>query len=370
LKNNNIYKPPTLHLVIKFLEVTELNDKDQFLELGTEWTEVLKSSRDDNVFYTWEWLSTWWENFHKGELLILLARSKERIFGIAPLMCVKQRLMHTFNLKTLQFIGTGISDYSNFIVRKEEEAQCLATMIEYLNKCSERWDFLNLSEIPSEYINVIRKAFSHELRSRISSTCKYILIPQSMKLIENNLAGTVRRSLRRTLRRLEEEHRVEFNIISDLDSAKDGLKTFTELHQKQWNSKKSTEEHTLPNKGFLNDIVNIFATKGWLNLSFLSADSIAISSCLGFEYGNKLYGYITSFDPEYGRFGPGQLHIKFLIEYCIRNGLRELDLLRGREPYKTKWNPHVRKNVELRGFKRRFFHTVYEWISSARYARP
>jgi CelD/BcsL family acetyltransferase involved in cellulose biosynthesis len=355
--------------VIKFLEVTELNDKDQFLELGREWTEVLKSSRDDNVFYAWEWLSTWWENFHEGELLILLVRSKKRIFGIAPLMCVKQRLMRTFNLKMLQFLGTGISDYSNFIVRKEEEVQCLATMIEYLNKCSKRWSFLNLREIPleSEYVHVIRKAFSHELTSRISSTCKYIPIPRSMKLLENNLAGTARRSLRRTLRRLEEEHKIEFHIISDLDSAKDGLKTFTKLHEKQWSSKKSTGEHALPNKDFLNDIVKIFASKGWLNLSFLNADGIAISSCLGFEYGNKLYGYITSFDPEYGRFGPGQLHIKFLIEYCIRNGLRELDLLRGQEPYKSKWNPCVRKNVELTGFKKRFFNTIYEWISEVGY---
>ena len=346
---------------MKILEVAELSGKGQFLELGTEWTEVLKSSSDDNVFYTWEWLSTWWKNFHEGELLILLIRKKGRIFGIAPLMCCKRKLLRTFNLRRLQFIGTGISDYSNFIIRDKEETQCLATIFEYLNRCSERWDYLHLREIPLDlgHTHLVRKIFSREFKFRISSICKYVLIPSSMRIQEDSLRGSIRRSIRRTLKRLSEEHRVDFNIVSDLDSVKDGLIAFEKLHQKQWNSeKKSTEKHTLPKRSFLNDIVNVFAARGWLNLSFLNADDMQISSCLGFEYGNKLYGYLTSFDPEYGRFGPGQLHIRFLIEYCLRRGLRELDLLRGQEQYKNKWNPRVRKNIEVKGFKRGLFHNM------------
>jgi len=348
-----------LFRVMEISQVTELNDEDQFLELSTEWTEVLKSSGDDNLFYTWEWLSTWWKNFHEGELLILLIKRKERIVGIAPLMCSEHRLFRTFNLKKLQFVGAGISDYSNFIIKNKEEEQCLAAIFEYLSKCSGKWDYISLREIPldSGYISLVREIFPSEFKFRISSVCKYILIPHSMRIQENSLRGSVRRSLRRTLKRLNEEHRVDFTILSDPDSARDGLRTFEKLYQKQWDSKKPAEKHTLPKRSFLDDIVSVFAERGWLNLSFINADDARISSCLGFEYGNRLYGYLTSFDPDYGRFGPGQLHIRFLIEYCLRRGLRELDLLRGQEQYKNKWNPCMRKNVELKGFKKGLFHT-------------
>jgi CelD/BcsL family acetyltransferase involved in cellulose biosynthesis len=50
-----------------------------------------------------------------------------------------------------------------------------------------------------------------------------------------------------------------------------------------------------------------------------------------------MYYYIGGFDPDYSRFGPGNLIISESIEFARKAGLHAFDFLRGREPYKYKW---------------------------------
>ena len=52
-----------------------------------------------------------------------------------------------------------------------------------------------------------------------------------------------------------------------------------------------------------------------------------------------------------------------VVEECIQKGLREYDLLRGGEPYKSDWNTKNRKNLEVRFIRKGLFARIYGWAS-------
>jgi hypothetical protein len=53
----------------------------------------------------------------------------------------------------------------------------------------------------------------------------------------------------------------------------------------------------------------------------------------------------------------------YLIKHFIDKCIKEYDFMRGNEPYKTRWNTTIRKNLEVRAIKRRIIPLVYDWLT-------
>lgn len=177
------------------------------------------------------------------------------------------------------------------------------------------------------------------------------------------LGKTVRQNLRRYSRKLEREYRVEFKNFDEIGSVKEAMETFFQLHQKRWESKGELGAFSKPLlRDFHIDIAKCFAEKGWLRLHFLTANDKPISTHCGFEYNQKVYYYLGGWDPEYARYMAGSLFMMHDIENCIQKGLKEYDLLRGTEPYKTRWTTKARKNIEVRFVRKGLFPRIYSWL--------
>jgi CelD/BcsL family acetyltransferase involved in cellulose biosynthesis len=115
------------------------------------------------------------------------------------------------------------------------------------------------------------------------------------------------------------------------------------------------------------DVANAFAEKGWLALFFLTFNDEPVSSIYCYEYNEKLYAYLSGFDPEYALYRPGHLAIKNLVRYGAEKGLKEFDFLRGNEKYKTIWgSSKIRRNLEFRIPKRSFRAKLYNWTVNSR----
>src|SRR5947209_11377341 len=85
------------------------------------WQALLKTGNTDVVFLTWPWLCAWSETyFGKGERLLVAAEREGEIFAIAPLISIEGNVM---------FLGSGESDYLDFIGDPEEPA-VVAAMLE------------------------------------------------------------------------------------------------------------------------------------------------------------------------------------------------------------------------------------------------
>jgi len=337
------------------MRIKEINNYEDFLTLKQRWKKILQKC-DHSIFSTWEWISIWWKHLGKNKRpIILLTEDNDGVLGIAPFMYSVQK-MFGLRIGKIEFIGTPNSDYNDFILTEKVE-KCIKQMFDYIsNNLSEKWDYIELMEIPETtkslmYLNKISENVM--VQKDICSECPYIPLPKSFDILFDGLKAKTRSSLRRAMRRLQENYLVEVQDYSKTEKYKDGMEILFNLHQKRWKSKDQPgifDEQKV--RVFHLDISRSFSEKGWLSLFSLLVDGEPVSSYYGFKYKHKLYAYLSGMDPEYQKFSVGNLLILDVMRNCIKEGLIEFDFLRGEEKYKYRWNSLSRRNYKVIFIKR------------------
>ena len=349
----------------RILKVTEFNE---FQTLKDRWNDSLSKSLDNNVFSTWEWLSTWWKHFgEEKRLIILLIEDKNKILAIAPFAYSKYSFLGFGNLKKISFAGSDETDYTSFILR-EKKIKFLELFFDYLNNHID-WDYLELKDISetSASAHLLRriptqKQYKH-WDERVCNLCPYVPLPSSMDVLIKGLGQSKRRNLRRYLRKLKENYHVELKKYNEVGSVKEAMETFIRLHQKRWESEGKPGGFKNPSfRSFHIDVAKCFDEKGWLGLYFLTANDEPIAAEYNFEHNQKSYNYLPGWDVEYSQYRVSDLTKMHIIENCIQKGLKEYDMMRGDEPYKSEWTTLARKNLEVRFVQKGVFPRIYNWL--------
>jgi CelD/BcsL family acetyltransferase involved in cellulose biosynthesis len=149
-----------------------------------------------------------------------------------------------------------------------------------------------------------------------------------------------------------------------LDALDEAMETFFNLHQIRWQSQKRDGVFVVQRfRDFHLDVAKSFAERGWLNLCFLTLNDEPVSAIYAFKYRNKMFNYLTGFNPKYSEYHVGHILFLYSIKNSIENGLREFDFMRGDETYKQQWNTLIRNNLEVRAIKKRIVPIVYDFIT-------
>ena len=92
-----------------------------FRSCRQQWDELLKSSRVNNIFLTWDWQFSWAECFlaENRTLLILMIYKGNKLVGIAPLYIARIR-QYWRTVRQICFLGfpEAGSDYLDVILPK------------------------------------------------------------------------------------------------------------------------------------------------------------------------------------------------------------------------------------------------------------
>jgi CelD/BcsL family acetyltransferase involved in cellulose biosynthesis len=320
----------------------EINDYSDFISLEERWNEVLQRC-NHTIFSTWEWLSTWWKHFgNNKKLVLLLAEENDKIIGIAPLM-YSVHAMFGLRRGKIEFIGTPHSDYNNFIITGKNE-ECMKLFIDYLYNFPEKWDCIDLIDIPenAECLPFLTK-ISKNLK--LIHKCPYSPLPESYETFLKSLSSNKRKYIKNGIRRLEKTFQVELVDYSRAQSCAEGMHYLFELHQKRWKSVGFSGAFSDPKgRNFNLDIAKSFSQKNWLSLYILKLSGKPAAADYGFKYQSKYYAYLPGFDPKYSRYSVGNMLRAYMINKFIQEGLTEFDFMRGAEAYKDRWNAIARWN--------------------------
>jgi len=352
-----------------------VEDIDCFESLRDCWDVILERNtlENNNVFLTWEWVSTWWKYFGKGrKLLILVVKDNEEILAIAPLMLSAYKLLRFGNIRRIEFLGTPHSDYHNFIIIKKEK-ECLEKLLNYLTENIKDWNWMELKEIPgsASTISLLHalssgSSFDLTITERACNLCPYIPIPKSFDILMRSLTKNMRQNLNKYLRRASKKYKIEFKKYDEIElSVNEAMEIFIRLHKKRWKAKGlpgAFEDKRF--RDFHMEIAQIFDKKGWLGLYFLLLNGEPVSAQYTFEYNRKMYYYLAGFDPNFSNFSVGNLTIMFLLKECIKKGFKEYDMMRGDEAYKTMWTHKYRRNYEIRISRKDFYSRFFNWATS------
>ena len=155
------------------LEIEEIRSLDRLVRTSEDWTEVLSTSGEDQLFLSLAWLKPWWECFgDRRELLVLRVIEDGRAVGFAPFMVTARgRIAHW---RKLEFIGSGPSDRCG-IIAAEGRPDVHRAIWDHL-KARDDWDVIELRDMASGSptdVN-IRSLFPHA--EYVSSASPHIVL--------------------------------------------------------------------------------------------------------------------------------------------------------------------------------------------------
>ena len=348
----------------------ELEDIGDLEALHEHWNTLLAST-DNAVFSTWEWAMCWWKHFGEGRRLrVLVAENGGRVLAIAPLMLSNYRYMRFGKLRKIEFLGSPQSDYNNLIV-SENQSECIRLFVKHIEGLHD-WDHLELRDVLEDSTSAkvlcdYSVTSPWRLEKRVLTLAPYIKLPPTFEELLSRLGRDSHHSMLRKERRLRERYQIDLKTYKDFSSVQEAMDVMFELHEKRRRNIGDTPSaFAAPrSRAFNSEIAAIFAAKGWLNLSFLTANEEAVAATYCFDYRGKTYGYQGGFDPRFSRYAVATLLHLRNIEGSIRRGLREYDFSKGAESYKFSWPVHVRRSLVI-GLARRKLIAKALWVTEKR----
>ena len=165
---------------------------------------------------------------------------------------------------------------------------------------------------------------------------------------EQRLSRNRRKSVRRSLRRLEETGTVSLHVedgSSGLDSL---LEEAFRLEASGWKGRRGTAISSRPEtRRFYTDIARWAAEKGWLRLALLRLDGTPMAFDLSLERGSVRYSLKAGFDAEFARFGPGAVLLHQLLREAHSAGIERFELLGPEDEFKLDWADNTSERAWL-----------------------
>lgn len=354
------------------LSVTEINTFNDLLELRRDWNKILAKSRDNNIYLTWEYTSTFWKHFGKGKKLrILCLADKTGIIAIAPLRQSRYSYAGLLSYNVIEPLAyRGLNpegaDYTGLLIA-EREIECLKKFFNYLVK-DNSWDFvylLDFSEISTLMSSLPKmpQKIQQKLAIEKGALCPYTPLPNSIDEFFKQLSPKFRKNLRRSMKKLQDNFgKVELKKYDEIGSVEESMSIFFKLHQKRCNSKQLPGVFATPEVcNFYVEVAKLFAEKGWLALYFLTLNDEPIAAQYSFKYANKLYYALGGFDPQYSDYSIGNLLCLKMLQKSIEENLTEFDFLKGDEKYKFNWTAKYRTNMGIKFANQKLSSRFYDW---------
>jgi CelD/BcsL family acetyltransferase involved in cellulose biosynthesis len=327
---------------------------DDFSALENEWKALSQNSNSDNVFLTWEWISTWWECFSTGrQLCILTARriNDGKLLGLAPLNIQRRVYKNIIPYRELSFMENqeAAPDHLDIISGADSEEEVAKAFVNYIFENRSMWDVIKLDNAASGSL-FLRLMLEKKAASAMISyqPCPYIQLTETWENYLSGLSKNARHNILRYGNRLSKEYpdQVKYWRVEKKDDLLRMTDIFFSLHldRKSEQQQDSTFNDQRLLK-FIQKIVHKFHENGWLHFYILTVKQEPIAAILCFCYKAIFSCYQQGHHPSWAVFGPGRQIIAYTIKQAILNGALECDFLRGDESYKYVWTKKTHNDI-------------------------
>jgi len=337
------------------VRVGQINSEAELFALKDEWNPLLRASRSDTLFLTWEWISTWWQIYGGRSLLyVLVARSSDgRLIGLAPLQRVRRWQFGVWPVRVLQFIGDGgdvTPEYLDFVIERGAERPVGRAFIDYI--CADPTiQVIDLRPFSSHSPNfslteLALCAHPGRLRSSQDSICTTLDLPDSLEEFLAGRSRNYRKKIGEYERRCERDLRIRLRVSTTAEELERDMTALISLHQKRWR-RQSRAFQSVEYVEFHWRMSRLALDRGWMRLFSLETHSTPVALLYCFAYGGRYYFYQAGRDPSFSKHRVGLVLMHKVIQEAIKEGASVFDFLRGNEDYKYRWATRDLRNTRL-----------------------
>jgi CelD/BcsL family acetyltransferase involved in cellulose biosynthesis len=324
---------------------------ESFERLESDWSSLLARARTRNVFITWPFLATWWQQLGRDrQLRLFVVRDQDRVVAIVPL-CITLQNRRFGHARVLTNVGYGDvvnPDFLDALIEPGYEPAVARLVWSSLSR-DDSWDYAEFGDLDAEgsLIRIVRAwetIAGLEVRIEPKAVCPYIPLQHANYdafLAKRN--SHFRQQLRRYRRVIERELSVIWQQVGVDLPIDAGIAALTRLHQERM---EATERGGNFKKAdylaFHRELAARTAKSGDLFFWVLFSGDEAIATHYGFLHAGVYYGYQMGFTHKYAKYSPGHYMTGVVIEKLLALGARELNLLRGTDAWKFRWTDATR----------------------------
>jgi CelD/BcsL family acetyltransferase involved in cellulose biosynthesis len=275
-----------------------------------------------------EWMQTWWQVFGEGfKPYIHIVKDSDKTIGISPLM-TKDDIAYLVG-------STDVCDYVDFVVVPGSEKEFFNALLDNLKKNGIK--NLDLKHVRPDStvmksLTPLAESRQYKVTSEQEAVSYEMDLPPSFEEYLQTLSAKQRHEVRRKLRRLNEEGKIEYRFIEAGNELPTALDTFFRMFTESREDKAAFLTERM--KSYFRLLVENMRKIGLLKLGVLELDGKPVAEIMCFDYNDCIYLYNSGYDPQYVSLSVGLLSKVFAVEDSIAKGKKRFDFLKGAETYK------------------------------------
>lgn len=335
------------------LAVAVIDSMDGLLSLEGEW-RALEARLPRLPFFTFDWFALWWEHLAEQRLLIkdklwvlTFRDSRGTLVGIAPMMLTQRPGLELLSARQLQIFGAdpNLTEIRSLVVSEDHRAQVYSAFMQHLQSCSERWDWLLLTGVPSDpaLTDIVSAPFARV--EWLQAMPDYTLeLPKTFAEFKSTRSRNIKESLRKCYNSLKRDGlEFEFRVLTSDADVEPALVEFFRLHRMR-SERSDTVAHpdafaAEKSRRFLRALCKRFAMRGNLRLFQLCIGGRVVATRIAFVCQDTLYLYYSGYDPAFAQYSVMTTVLAEAVRYAIEEGLASVNLSTGRDVGKLRWSP-------------------------------
>lgn len=304
-----------------------IQDLPQLVEIETEWNSLVERCPDSTPFQLPRWLLTWWKHFASGSLHVLVLRAGEdRLVGVVPCFIHEWQ-----SRRQITLLGSGVSDYLDPPIELQYRAEALELLDKHLDDFT-GWDVCNWQDLSA--CTPLKKLKNATVIPEVQTSA--IPLGGNFERFWRSVSKDLRRNVRRYAKRAREVGSLDFH--AGKEHSPQFVDALIQLHAERWEKQGErgmiAVNHSEP---FLRDVLCRLSENGLAQFFVLRFKGEMAAIILVFPFKQRIFAYMTGFDPKYENLGFGRLLLYEALSYADAQGFESWDFLRGDEPYKSMW---------------------------------
>jgi CelD/BcsL family acetyltransferase involved in cellulose biosynthesis len=311
--------------------------------LRGEW-DALADRVDAPPFVRPGWIDAWHRSYGAGELELLTVRDGAELVGVLPVQAALGLTVSPTNTHTPFFgpVADG-RDAERLLAWELLQRTPRGLRLDHLDPQS-TW-FAALKE-------ALREARWYVLAETVARP-PYVRIRGDWDAYRKTLSKNLVKQIGRRRRRLDEAGDVNFVVHTTVAGLEGAMEDFVALEASGWKAEQGTAiASRVESLAFYRELAAWAAARDSLRLAFLRHEGRAIAAELTLESGGVAYSLKGGFDPDYRRFGPGQLLTFETLARAFAGGVDSYELLGTDDDYKLSWTDQTRERVRIDAFPR------------------
>jgi CelD/BcsL family acetyltransferase involved in cellulose biosynthesis len=322
------------------MNVSVLRSGPVLAEVAAEWDDLYARSPGATPFLSHAWLSSHARHFPAALRITCVRDSGGRLVAAFPL-----RLHRRAGLRTLRPLGAELADYSDALVDTAvpDAAAGLASAL----RDQPGWDLIDLPEVrPGSAAHQLTGAWPGPVLARPGSNCLELPIATADALL-CGLPAKSRQDLRRALRRAARLDAVQ--VTGDPADVSTAIGELLDLHARQWQGRPVNPlHHTGSFHAHLREVAQRLVPAGAVVLVRHLAGGVPVAVSFFLLHGDTIGGYLYGAHPDLRRqLDVAALMIRTGLDLGRERGAGRLNMLRGEEAGKLRWQPTVRPNQRI-----------------------